>query len=107
KEGIEAWQKAFERAGYRNAIIAKEAPENDPEWSAEDARYSTVRWTPDPGAWAYGPSQTDPRSGEILNADVIVSASFVTYYQHEHEEKLSADALMRMSGFGMFGELSE
>ncbi len=105
KEGIEAWQKAFERAGLRNAIIAKEAPD-DPAWSAEDARYSTVRWTPDPGAWAYGPSQTDPRSGEILNADVIVSASFTTYYQRLHEEKIDPDALIQMSGFGMAPQMA-
>ncbi|HEY0672237.1 MAG TPA: zinc-dependent metalloprotease [Longimicrobiales bacterium] len=106
KEGVEAWQKAFERAGYKNAIVAREAPENDPNWSAEDARYSTVRWTPDPYAWAYGPSQTDPRSGEILNADVIVAAGFTTYYQQLHEEQISADMLMQFSGFGTVPQLA-
>ncbi len=106
KEGIEGWQKAFERAGYRNAIVAREVADNDSTWSAEDARYSTVRWTPDPFAWAYGPSQTDPRSGEILNADVIVAAGFTTYYQNLHQEQVSADALMQMSGFGVVPQLA-
>src|SRR4029079_1430142 len=46
KEGIEAWHPAFEAAGFRNAIQAKEAPANDAEWSAEDARYSVVHWVP-------------------------------------------------------------
>lgn len=105
KEGVEAWQKAFERAGFRNAIVAREVPENDSTWSAEDARYSTIRWTPDPFAWAYGPSQTDPRSGEILNADVIVAAGFTTYYTQLHQEQVTADALMQMSGFGMVPQL--
>lgn len=93
KEGVEAWNKAFETAGFRNAIVAREVPENDTTWSAEDARYSTVRWTPDPWGWAYGPSQTDPRSGEILNADVIVSAGIVTFYKNEFQEMLGPDAL--------------
>jgi hypothetical protein len=106
REGIEAWQKAFERAGYKNAIVAREVPDNDDAWSAEDARYSTVRWTPDPYAWAYGPSQTDPRSGEILNADVIVAAGFTTYYTQLHQEQISADGLLQLSGFGMVPQLA-
>jgi hypothetical protein len=104
KEGIEAWNKAFETAGFRNAIVAREVPENDSTWSAEDARYSTVRWTPDPWGWAYGPSQTDPRSGEILNADVIVSAGIVTFYRNEYQELLGADAFV---GFAQGTPLTE
>ena len=45
KQGIEDWKIAFEAAGFRNAIIAKEAPANDPDWSPEDARYSVIRWS--------------------------------------------------------------
>ncbi len=72
KEGIEAWQVAFEAAGFKNAIIAKEAPtpEEDPEWSAEDARYSVIRWLPSTTENAMGPHIHDPRSGEIIEADV-------------------------------------
>jgi hypothetical protein len=70
KKGIEDWQPAFEAAGFRNAIIAKEAPRDDPDWSAEDARYSVVRWLPSTTENASGPNVHDPRSGEILEADI-------------------------------------
>src|SRR5688572_5960815 len=70
KKGIEDWQAAFEAAGFRNAIIAREAPADDPDWSAEDARYSVVRWLPSTTENASGPNIHDPRSGEILEADI-------------------------------------
>jgi hypothetical protein len=70
KQGIEDWQPAFEAAGFKNAIIAKEAPPNDPDWSGEDARYSVIRWLPSTTENASGPHIHDPRSGEILEADV-------------------------------------
>jgi hypothetical protein len=69
KKGIEAWQVAFEAAGFSNAIVAREAP-NDPDWSPEDARYSVVRWLPSTTENASGPNVHDPRSGEILNAHI-------------------------------------
>lgn len=72
KKGIEEWQVAFEAAGFRNGIIAKEAPSvaEDPDWSAEDVRYSVIRWLPSTTENANGPHVHDPRSGEILEADV-------------------------------------
>jgi Met-zincin/Domain of unknown function (DUF5117) len=72
KAGIESWQPAFETAGFKNAIIAKEAPtpEEDPDWSPEDARYSVVRWLPSTTENASGPHISDPRTGEIIEADI-------------------------------------
>ena len=72
KKGIEDWQLAFEAAGFKNAIIAKEAPtpEEDPDWSPEDVRNSVVRWLPSTIENASGPHISDPRTGEILNADI-------------------------------------
>jgi hypothetical protein len=72
KKGIEEWQAAFEAAGFRRAIIAKDAPSKaeDPDWSPEDARYSVVRWLPSEIENASGPSVVDPRSGEILETDI-------------------------------------
>jgi hypothetical protein len=72
KRGIEAWQEAFEAAGFRNGIIAKEAPTKaqDPDWSAEDVRYSVIKWLPSTTENASGPHVSDPRTGEILEADV-------------------------------------
>jgi hypothetical protein len=72
KRGIEDWQPAFEAAGFKNAIIAKVAPtpEEDPDFSPEDIRHSVVRWLPSTVENAVGPHISDPRTGEILNADV-------------------------------------
>lgn len=72
KQGIEDWQVAFEAAGFKNAIIAKEPPtvEEDPEWSPEDIRYSVVRYLASPIPNANGPHVSDPRSGEILESDI-------------------------------------
>ncbi len=72
KQGIEDWQVAFEAAGFRNAIIAKDppSPEEDPEWSPEDVRYSVVRYLASPIPNANGPHVSDPRSGEILESDI-------------------------------------
>lgn len=72
KQGIEDWQRAFEAAGFKNAIIAKDPPtlEEDPEWSPEDVRYSVVRYLASPIPNANGPHVSDPRSGEILESDI-------------------------------------
>ncbi len=69
KAGIEDWQEAFEAAGFSNAILGLEAPD-DPDWSPEDARYSVIRWLPSTTENASGPRVYDPRSGEILSAHI-------------------------------------
>ena len=84
KEGIEAWNEAFRAAGYKNAIAAKDAPA-DSAWSAEDIRYSTVQWTASHQmGYAIGPSQADPRTGEILNADILISSEFVRSWAEDY-----------------------
>ncbi|WP_299443446.1 zinc-dependent metalloprotease [uncultured Aquimarina sp.] len=72
KQGIEDWQVAFEEAGFKEAIIAKDPPtvEEDPDWSPEDARYSVVRYLASPIPNANGPHVSDPRTGEILESDI-------------------------------------
>ena len=69
KKGIESWQVAFEEAGFSKGIIAADAP-NDPDFSGEDATVSMVRWLPSATENAVGPSLKDPRTGEIIDADV-------------------------------------
>jgi len=73
KAGIELWQGVFESAGYKNAIIAKYPPtiEEDPEFSPEDIRYSVVRYVASTTRNAMGPSVSDPRSGEIIESDIM------------------------------------
>jgi hypothetical protein len=70
KRGIEEWQPAFEAAGFARGIVAAEAPANDPDFSGENASVAMVRWVPSQVPNAVGPSVVDPRSGEILDADV-------------------------------------
>lgn len=74
KKGVEAWNLAFEAAGFRNAVLARTYPtkEEDPEFDPDDVRYSVIRWVPSPIPNAYGPHLADPRSGEILNANVVL-----------------------------------
>ena len=72
KDGIEDWNVAFEAAGFKNAVIVKYPPTNeeDPDWSPEDVRYSTVRYLASPSLNANGPHVSDPRSGEIIESDI-------------------------------------
>lgn len=72
-QGINDWQVAFEAAGFKNAIIGKAAPtpEEDPEFSPEDARYSVMRYITNPIQNAQGPHVHDPRSGQILESDIL------------------------------------
>jgi len=72
RAGIEDWARVFERAGFRNAVVARDAPskEDDPEWDAEDSRYSVVRWAASTVRNAVGPSTSDPRTGEIIESDI-------------------------------------
>ena len=70
KLGIEDWQKAFEQAGFKNAILAKEVPEGDTTISTEDARYSFIRYFASDIQNAYGPNVNDPRSGEIIESHI-------------------------------------
>ncbi|MCZ6825057.1 MAG: zinc-dependent metalloprotease [Gemmatimonadetes bacterium] len=72
KQGVEDWQPAFEAAGFKNAIIARDppTPDEDPEFSPEDVRYSVIRWFPSEIQNAFGPHVHDPRTGEILESDI-------------------------------------
>ncbi len=69
-KGVKQWQKAFEKAGFKNAIYALEAPVNDPEWSLEDARHSAIVYKASSVQNASGPNVNDPRTGEILEAHI-------------------------------------
>ncbi len=95
RKGILAWNKAFEAAGFKHAIVVKDPPENDTTWRPEDIRYSTVIWTAahDMG-YAIGPSQVDPRTGEILNADILIDWSFVRGWVSDYREMAGPDKMV-------------
>ena len=86
KAGVEEWQKVFETAGFKNAILAKDppSPEEDPEFSPEDARYSVVRYVASTTRNAVGPSVSDPRSGEIIESDIIWYHNHLRSYRNRY-----------------------
>lgn len=70
-DGVKDWQVAFEKAGFKNAIICHDAPTNDPDFDLDDVRYSVITYVASDKANAMGPSVFDPRSGEIIEADIV------------------------------------
>jgi hypothetical protein len=98
KEAINKWQKAFEGAGFKNAIMAKDAPD-DSTFDPEDVRYSTVRWitSSEPSFGAIGPSRIDPRTGEILDADILFEASMFQSYRNLYRRIVDANELGAMA----------
>ena len=86
KMGIEDWNTAFEKAGFKNAILAKDPPtkEEDPNFSPEDVRYSTVRYVASTTRNATGPSVSDPRTGEILESDIIWYHNHLRSYRNRY-----------------------
>lgn len=86
KQGVEEWQKPFETAGFKNAIVAKDAPtkEEDPDFSPEDIRYSVIRYVASTTRNAVGPSVSDPRTGEIIESDVIWYHNHLRSYRNRY-----------------------
>lgn len=89
------WNEAFEEAGFINAVEIREQPE-DADWDAGDIRYNVLRWTssPQPPFGGYGPSFVNPRTGEILGADIMLEYVFVT-------NRLQQERLFEAAGLGM------
>ena len=73
KQAVEDWQGVFAQAGFRNAIIARDAPteDEDPTWDPDDVRYNVIRWTPSGRRNALGAAVVDPRSGEVISSHTI------------------------------------
>ncbi|MCY2686034.1 zinc-dependent metalloprotease [Salinimicrobium sp. TH3] len=86
RQGIEDWNVAFEAAGFKNAVIAKDPPtkEEDPDFSPEDVRYSVVRYVASTTRNAMGPSVTDPRTGEIIESDIIWYHNHLRSYRNRY-----------------------
>ena len=86
KQGVDDWQKVFETAGFKNAIYAKMPPtkEEDPEFSMEDIRYSSIRYVASTTRNATGPSVSDPRTGEIIESDIIWYHNHLRSYRNRY-----------------------
>lgn len=93
KEGVLAWNPAFEKAGFKNAMVVKVQPD-DADWDAGDIRYNVLRWTssPNPPFGGYGPSFTNPRTGQILGADIMLE--FVHF-----ANRVKYDKLFNLAGY--------
>ena len=84
RQGVDDWNEAFEAAGFKNAIVARDppSPEEDHEFNPEDVRYSTVRYVANTTRNATGPSVSDPRSGEIIESDIIWYHNHIRSYRN-------------------------
>src|SRR5690606_6528584 len=105
KEGVEAWNKAFEKAGWKDAIRAEMLPEGaDPE----DIRYATMRWNPSAraGYSAIGPSLLEPRTGEILDADMLFEANMVLGFWNAWRNLVDPQVAFELA-LGVYGEGDE
>jgi hypothetical protein len=95
REGILRWNPAFEKAGFQDAIVVREMPD-DAEWDPADVRYNTIRWMVNPGgAYAVGPSRTNPFTGQIYDADIRVSADMVRYAYTSFDRMVEPAGMVR------------
>ena len=92
REGVLMWNKAFEKAGFQNAIEVQQMPD-DADWKPADVHYNTIRWfnSLDAG-FAKGPMRVNPFTGEILDADIIVDANMVRLVQQEYHALMEANS---------------
>ena len=84
REGIESWNVAFEKAGFATAIEVRQQPETT-DWDPEDVNYNTFRWITAGASFAMGPSRVNPRTGQILDADIIFDGDFLRSWRTEYE----------------------
>ncbi len=96
REGIAEWNKAFEKAGFANAVEVRQQEDKD-DWDPEDIRYNTFRWITAGAGFAMGPSRVNPSTGQILDADVIFDADFLQFWKQEYEN-FTPESVAAMTG---------
>jgi hypothetical protein len=96
RDGIEAWNEAFEKAGFANAIEVRQQPDQT-DWDPEDVNYNTFRWITAGQGFAMGPSRVNPRTGQILDADIIFDADFLQFWRQEYET-FTPQSVARLTG---------
>ncbi|MEZ6147647.1 MAG: zinc-dependent metalloprotease [Planctomycetaceae bacterium] len=104
--GILEWNKAFEKLGYAGAIRVRQQ-EDDADWDPEDINYNTFRWLTADAGFAMGPSRVDPRTGQILDADIIFDASFLDYWKQDYETLSDAEAEQLRPNWTPFDRLQD
>ena len=97
RDGILEWNKAFEKAGFADAIEVRQQPD-DATWDPEDIRYNTFRWITAGAGFAMGPSRVNPTTGQILDADIIFDADFLQFWKQEYETFTPAGVALLTGG---------
>ena len=97
-EGIEAWNTAFEKAGFASAIEVRQQPDRT-DWDPEDVNYNTFRWITAGASFAMGPSRVNPRTGQILDADIIFDADFLQFWRTQYET-FTPESIAALTGGG-------
>lgn len=99
REGILEWNKAFEKVGYLDAIVVRQQTDTNEfkDLDPEDSRYNFFRWISSEMAFAMGPSRVDPRSGEILDADILFDGSYIRYSLMEYDQLIREGSTSSMS----------
>ncbi len=92
RDGVLEWNKAFEKAGFYNAIEVRQQEDND-EWDPEDINYNTIRWSATQTGFSIGPSRVNPETGQILDADVVLSVGFLSSWTRQFD-LYTSDQLM-------------
>ncbi len=95
-DGIYEWNKAYEKAGFVNAVEVRQQPDNA-DWDPEDVNYNTFRWITAGAGFAMGPSRVNPYTGQILDADIIFDADFLNFWKEEYET-FSTASIAQMTG---------
>jgi len=101
RRGIEAWNEAFEKAGFATAIEVRQQPDQT-DWDPEDVNYNTFRWITAGQGFAMGPSRVNPRTGQILDADIIFDADFLQFWRQEYET-FTPQSVAALTGGGPAG----
>ena len=96
REGIEAWNEAFEKAGFASAIEVRQQPDAA-DWDPEDVNYNTFRWITAGQSFAMGPSRVNPRTGQILDADIIFDGDFLQFWRQQYET-FTPQSVARLTG---------
>jgi uncharacterized protein DUF4953/uncharacterized protein DUF5117/uncharacterized protein DUF5118 len=97
-DGVLMWNKAFERIGFKDAIVVKQQPD-DAAWDPADVRYNTIRWfVASDATFAIGPSRTNPYTGEIYDADIGFAESLTRFSRQEYEEIVQPVAEQQPNG---------
>ena len=95
-DGIYEWNKAFEKAGFANAIVVKQQDDKDDK-DPEDIRYNFFRWITSNAGFAMGPSRVNPYTGQILDADIIFDADFLQFWKQEYEN-FTPESIANLTG---------